>query len=403
MVVSTFKHILEPYKGNRTRHTCPNCGKAKQFTRYIDVETGLQLADHVGKCNRLNNCGHHYTPGQYFQENPTPGKVDSWRQSDAYKTTYTPPATYLLKSDLEATQRQYERNNFFRFLVKLFGSEKAYELAGMYYLGTSKRWQNDNGLSVVFWQIDKAGNIRQAKVMAYNPHTGRRIKDAEGKGQVEFKGKQLAGMDANLIQCFFGEHLLPQYPDKPVVIVESEKTAVIMAGYIPKIVWLAVGGVNGAKWTDEAVYSALEGRNVTLFPDLKAFHIWQENAKILATVCDVKVSDLLEQKARGNDFEEGFDIADYFIKNAGIFGADVHHPNKEDQTAGEQLPEGFSIVRLTGGCTLELDSLPFTWLNDQERNQAIQHIGASGQQKLMEAMNPVVGTLIDRLGFEIEK
>jgi hypothetical protein len=34
--------------------------------------------------------------------------------------------------------------------------------------------------------------------------------------------------DFELKQCYFGEHLLEKYPEKPVAVVESEKTAVDM-------------------------------------------------------------------------------------------------------------------------------------------------------------------------------
>ena len=45
-----------------------------------------------------------------------------------------------------------------------------------------------------------------------------------------------------LTQCLFGEHLLKQYPKKVVALVESEKTAVICAGLMPRFLWLATGG-----------------------------------------------------------------------------------------------------------------------------------------------------------------
>ena len=46
----------------------------------------------------------------------------------------------------------------------------------------------------------------------------------------------------DLSQCLFGEHLLARYPDKPVALVESEKTAVVCASINPDCVWLATGG-----------------------------------------------------------------------------------------------------------------------------------------------------------------
>ena len=39
--------------------------------RYIDTENSNQyIADNVGKCNHLDKCGYHYTPKQYFEDNP---------------------------------------------------------------------------------------------------------------------------------------------------------------------------------------------------------------------------------------------------------------------------------------------------------------------------------------------
>ena len=38
---------------------------------YIDTENNNQyLSERVGKCNRLDKCGYHYTPRQYYTDNP---------------------------------------------------------------------------------------------------------------------------------------------------------------------------------------------------------------------------------------------------------------------------------------------------------------------------------------------
>lgn len=316
-MVKEYKYTLQRYAGRRTRHACPQCRQAVQFTRYADAE-GRELAPHVGKCNRENNCGYHYTPGQFFRDHPRLEGGEAWKQSEAWKTAYTPPTAevpppaYLSREVMERTLTAYEKNNFVRYLASLFGEEQALSLARRFCLGTSKKWKEEaGGLSVIFWQIDRAGNIRQAKAMAYNSQTGRRLK-AEGKSFVAFIGKQIAGPDANLAQCFFGEHQLPQFPSAPVAIVESEKTAVIMSALMPDAVWLATGGKNGARWTDRAVYNALEGRTVILYPDLGAFSEWQERGKVLATVCNVSASDIVECNAAPEDRQAGFDLADYF-------------------------------------------------------------------------------------------
>ena len=72
---SIYKHILEPSGNGREYHICPNCG-AKKFTWYIDVDTGLPLADYVGRCERIYSCGYHYPPREYFRNLNSKNKVE---------------------------------------------------------------------------------------------------------------------------------------------------------------------------------------------------------------------------------------------------------------------------------------------------------------------------------------
>ncbi len=61
---------LQPYKGKATRHTCPACGAKESFTLYISGETNELINSKVGKCNRESKCGYHYTPKQFYLDNP---------------------------------------------------------------------------------------------------------------------------------------------------------------------------------------------------------------------------------------------------------------------------------------------------------------------------------------------
>lgn len=419
-MVTEYKYSLQKYTGPASRHTCPACGRHREFTVYVGPD-GQPLAPYVGKCNRVEKCGYHYTPGQYFRDHPQLGDGEDWRQSEAWQTTYTPPAQkpidYLSKETMEATLKAYDKNNLVRYLVGLFGQEKALQLAKDYQLGTSKRWANDGGLSCVFWQIDSAGNVRQGKIMAYNPHTGRRIKTEQGS-HVAFIGKTIAGDGANLVQCFFGEHLLPLHPGKPVALVESEKTALIMAGLMPDAVWIATGGTHGARWTEKSVYSALAGRAVRLYPDLGQYHTWTEKGKLLATVCaGATVSDLLERHAEAQDIEQGFDLADYFTKPAdnstqapGAAPEPVQHtqdantapgriaPQPTETPQAASLPPGLVVVSINGGKVLEVDGLPFEWLNDRQQDDARQRLQGHGLA-YMAALNPAVADLVERFGL----
>ena len=83
--------------------------------------------------------------------------------------------------------------------------------------------------------------------------------------------KELLPKDWQLYQCFFGEHLLNKYPDAQVCLVESEKTALVMAACMPQHLWLATAGSGGL--SAEKV-KCLTGRNVTLFPDSGCYEKW---------------------------------------------------------------------------------------------------------------------------------
>ena len=67
--MSLFRYQLEQYKGMTTKHRCPACEHEKKFTRYVNIETNEYLSDKVGRCDRSDKCGYHYTPKQFFSDN----------------------------------------------------------------------------------------------------------------------------------------------------------------------------------------------------------------------------------------------------------------------------------------------------------------------------------------------
>lgn len=304
--MTEHKYKLEPYKGMNTRYHCPapNCGKGKTFSLYIDTETGEQIHPTVGRCNRESNCGHHYTPKQYFQDNNISFDTP---QPKAYKprpvTPQPKPVSFIPVEVFKASLKAHETNHFVQFLINLFGVEVASQLVSRYFIATSKHW---NG-ATVFWQIDTQGKVRTGKIMLYSPTTGKRVQNL--KLPVYWVHKALKQPEFELRQCLFGEHLLID-KTKPVAIVESEKTALIASVYLPQFIWLAFGGIsfNIDKCT------ILKGRTVTLFPDLNGFDKWSSKAKGLSHLAIFTVSDLLERKATEAEKKQGFDLADYLIK-----------------------------------------------------------------------------------------
>ena len=70
------RFILQPYKSLSDRYTCPSCGEKKKLSRYIDTATNDQLAEHCGRCERSDGCGYHFTPAEFFKENPKDKPLD---------------------------------------------------------------------------------------------------------------------------------------------------------------------------------------------------------------------------------------------------------------------------------------------------------------------------------------
>lgn len=152
--MANHRYILEPYKGMKSRYRCPSCNRPdKTFSLYIDTETGKHINPTVGRCNRESNCGYHYTPKQYFQDNniffDTPQPKGCNPKALALKTK---PVSFIDVEVFKASLKEHQSNHFVKFLIDLFGVEVASQLVSCYFIATSKHWDG----ATVFWQIDAA-------------------------------------------------------------------------------------------------------------------------------------------------------------------------------------------------------------------------------------------------------
>ena len=150
---------------------------------------------------------------------------------------------------------------------------------------------------VVFWYIDHEGIPRSAKLMSYHAD-GHRDKEAHPgwlynqSGTYDENGNYIPGprdlLDPDrhtILKPLFGSHLLKAYPDASVNVVESEKTALIMANYFgmpDSQLWLACGGLKFLKI--ESMQPLIDqGRKVWLWPDKDGVQGWQEVADKLGS------------------------------------------------------------------------------------------------------------------------
>ena len=181
--MTEYRFHLQKYRpGSKT--VCPECGRKACFTRYID-EAGLVLfPDNVGICDHINSCGYHYTPKEYFRDNPyVKEKLNEQERSGGTpivaKALAKPqperkPQIFFLPSDwVEQSMRRYDINPLYLYFTKVAGKEDTDKLFRLYRVGTSRMW---NG-AAVFWQIDRDGNVRAGKIMGYDAETGHRVKE----------------------------------------------------------------------------------------------------------------------------------------------------------------------------------------------------------------------------------
>ncbi len=303
-----YKYSLQK---NSIKQLCPNCGK-KRFVLYVDVETGNFVSKIVGRCDREINCAYHYPPKLFFQDNNQEyvSRIDNAipNSSSEYE------CHFHTSEEMKVTLTNFEKNNFVQFLETKFDRKKVLKMIFEYKIGTALSWYN----GTVFWQIDVEDKIRGGKIISYD-HLGKRTKYINWMHSINLKQNKIDEFKLN--QCFFGEHLI-QKSDKAIAIVESEKTACIMSMLFGKYLWLATGSLNGL---NDNKIQVIKDRKIILYPDLgidgingSPFSIWKKKCdQFQKAGFDIEISELLENKGTASDRKNGFDIADYFLKNTG--------------------------------------------------------------------------------------
>ena len=136
----------------------------------------------------------------------------------------------------------------------------------------------------IFWQIDNDGIVHTGKMMLYRPD-GHRDREARyGFDWIHsalFRDKRLPQWDEEKQEAkptLFGLHLLDRYgPFATVNIVESEKTALIMAiayGNHTGQVWMACGGLEMLN-RERLKPIIQQHRRIVLYPDRDGIDRWR--------------------------------------------------------------------------------------------------------------------------------
>ena len=236
--MTTYKWQL--FKGSK-KCVCPQCGRRTFVPFVLAADNATPAGPEFGRCDRESKCGYFRAPGD--------------NRPVVSTTPPPPPAPAIRFTDKHVLKPK--RSNLYTFAEICLGDLAARWAWQNYFIGADRYGR------VIWWQIDRQGEVRTGKIMAYG-NDGHRLHTPGANNWAhrvpEFFGKYTG---ARLEQCLFGEHLLQ--PGDNVCVVESEKTAVFMAVLQPQYKWLACGGAQMLK--DEARLSALTDCHVTLVPD----------------------------------------------------------------------------------------------------------------------------------------
>ncbi|MBP5646477.1 MAG: toprim domain-containing protein [Bacteroidaceae bacterium] len=282
-----------PYQlAKKGKIICPSCGQ-RTLVPYVDA-SGQILHSTCGRCDREDKCGYHLPPRDYLKDH---GAIQPQRP---YNPPPPRPITFIKPEEVKASLYGYENNNLVKWLVGMVGEEKSIPVLSDYFVGTSSKF---GGGSAIYWQIDEQKRIRTGKIMQYD-FNGHRVK--KPINQVAWVHSDIP--DFTMKQCLFGSHLLSANHTFPVIVVESEKTALLLACIVEDAVILATGGASNISLD---LFRCLEGRNVALIPDNGKFEAWSDLARQLRSFCN---SVVISPRMEGPDVGEGEDIGDLFEK-----------------------------------------------------------------------------------------
>ncbi len=252
---------------NKEKFQCPEC-KEYRFVRMIN-ENGEFYPENVGRCDRENSCGYMYHASQWLKENPDANQIfESKKVKISEKKVINGYYSFNiglydgLKEDAIRYNKKYQSWDskytceFSNYLINVlhFTPEyidekmsefKMYEKIELYYENIHE--VNEilkSRTSVIYYYVNTKGDIRAIEQIYYNgfkrsKYVTNRILN---KDYCNWGNYNIDSTEINW--CLFGEHLIKEYTDKPIIITEGVKTAFGMGLFYPEYNWLATGSSN---------------------------------------------------------------------------------------------------------------------------------------------------------------
>lgn len=264
---------------------CHSCGKATLLPTVYENENGNHFIynQSLGKYEKLKDCSnilHTENRKKNRNENRTEKPQQKFIEEQiAIESIFVKP-----------------ENNLLIYLRKTYGNKKTDKAKEEYLIGT-----HTDG-ATIFWEINKYLQVQKCKLSYYNKN-GRRTE----------RFNQIYTNKNGYYSCLFGEHLIIDNlkGKQTIILVESEKTAIVGSILIPKHTWLSYGGKNGFK---KEKYDCLIGHKVLVIPDM-------ENDSV--NIMKNKVSELRKNGVLANLWDLTNGKSDEELINTGVYGNDL--------------------------------------------------------------------------------
>ena len=320
---------------------------------------------------------------------------------------YSPSVPQIsAKADTDAehnfTFEDYIRTTKKKNQFGLFLKTQAENLSNLYDLRGVKNGYLEDATLLPY--IDYNNNFVTAKIVKYNSITGKRSKAQYSNNWFHaYKPiKSELGITDKIskkVNCFFGENLAANN-NKPVVIVEAEKTAIILSMIFEDIVFIAAGGLGKLKTLD---YKFLLNRDVSLYPDNGASE-WFEIGKKR----NWYVSTILENKG-----SKGSDAADYLESDLWLeieaelnsIGEGMNHAKRDHPSDDYTANLNFSykekqVDRFCSTVTKELGLNYYIEMADSERGSLGSFTGKYFKITNKEFYCITANVNVNKYGFE---
>ncbi|WP_431107736.1 DUF6371 domain-containing protein [Winogradskyella poriferorum] len=288
----------------------PCCGKKNRgssgslkFVNYVG------LPEQFGFCHSCNKAtlpptlyedenGNRFTYNQTFRKyeklidfTPSPNLING-----KINGTVKPLQKFIEEQVVIDSTLVKPENNLLLYLRKTYGNQKAVKAKEEYLIGT----YNDG--ATMFWEINKKLQVQKCKLSYYRKN-GRRTE----------KFNHIYTNKNGYYSCLFGEHLIIDNlkGKQTVILVESEKTAIVGSILLPRYTWLSYGGKNGFK---QEKYSCLIGHKVLVIPDM-------ENDSV--NIIKKKVAELQKIGVLANIWDMTNGRTDEELIKLGLYGNDL--------------------------------------------------------------------------------